>query len=71
MNGAMRSSLMREQAPCNTLYERRLDRIGCFMCHSSDMALIRMIEEDCPSLGKGWYQRLETLQEAHGLPREW
>jgi hypothetical protein len=35
------------------------------------MALIRMIEEDCPSLWKGWYQRPETWQEAHGLPTEW
>jgi len=63
--------LMREQAPYNTLYEHRLDRIGCFMCPSSDMALIRMIEEDYPSLWKGWSRHLEAWQEANRLPKEW
>jgi phosphoadenosine phosphosulfate reductase len=62
---------MREQAPYNTLYEHRLDRIGCFMCPSSDMALIRMIEEDYPSLWKGWSRHLEAWQEANRLPKEW
>src|SRR5690606_30976384 len=36
--------IMREHAPYNQLYEQGLDRIGCFMCPASDMALIHHIE---------------------------
>jgi phosphoadenosine phosphosulfate reductase len=63
--------LMQEKAPYNVLYEHHLDRIGCFMCPSSDMALIHIIEEDYPGLWKGWLGRLEQYREAHGLPAEW
>jgi phosphoadenosine phosphosulfate reductase len=63
--------LMREKAPHNVLYERHLDRIGCFMCPSSDMALIHMIEAEYPGLWQGWLDRLEQYRKAHGLPVEW
>jgi len=63
--------LMQEKAPHNVLYEQRLDRIGCFMCPSSDMALIHMIETEYPELWKGWLAKLEQYQEARGLPAEW
>ena len=63
--------LMREKAPYNVLYERHLDRIGCFMCPSSDMALIHMIEAEYPGLWHGWLDRLEHYRLAHGLPAEW
>ncbi len=63
--------LMREKAPYNTLYERHLDRIGCFMCPSSDMALIHRIEADYPLLWKGWQDRLEEYRKTHGFPAEW
>ncbi len=63
--------LFREEAPYNRLYEHRLDRIGCFMCPSSDMALIHMIESDYPELWKGWHDRIVTWQEENGLPPDW
>jgi phosphoadenosine phosphosulfate reductase len=63
--------LMQEDAPYNTLYERRLDRIGCFMCPSSDMALIHMIEADYPLLWAGWKKHLEEWQHSRGLPQDW
>lgn len=63
--------LMREKAPYNILYERNLDRIGCFMCPSSDMALIHRIEAEYPHLWNGWIDRLEQYRKAHGLPAEW
>lgn len=63
--------LMREHAPYNILYERRLDRIGCFMCPSSDMALIHMIETEYPGLWEIWRTQLEQWQQARGLPAEW
>ena len=63
--------LMQEKAPWNSLYERHLDRIGCFMCPSSDMALIHTIEKDYPELWKGWTAELEKYRVEHGLPEEW
>ena len=63
--------LFREEAPYNRLYEQRLDRIGCFMCPSSDMALIHMIETDFAGLWSGWQERLRAWQQAQGLPDDW
>jgi phosphoadenosine phosphosulfate reductase len=63
--------LMREHAPHNVLYERRLDRIGCFMCPSSDMALIRIVESEYPALWNGWRDRLCAWQKTHRLPENW
>ena len=63
--------LMQEQAPYNVLYERHLDRIGCFMCPSSDMALIHGIESDYPELWKGWVSRLDEWRIQNNLPAEW
>jgi phosphoadenosine phosphosulfate reductase len=63
--------LMREKAPHNILYEQQLDRIGCFMCPSSDMALIHRIEAGYPALWQGWLDRLGEYRLAHGLPPEW
>ena len=63
--------LMREHAPYNILYESHLDRIGCFMCPSSDMALIHLIEAKYPELWESWRLRLEQWQQSRGLPAEW
>jgi phosphoadenosine phosphosulfate reductase len=63
--------LMQKKAPHNVLYERRLDRIGCFMCPSSDMALIHMIGAEYPVLWQGWLNRLEEYRKKRGLPAEW
>jgi phosphoadenosine phosphosulfate reductase len=63
--------LMREHAPYNPLYERHLDRIGCFMCPSSDMALIHRIEAEYPALWESWRSRLEQWRQVQGLDAEW
>lgn len=63
--------LFRENAPYNPLYERGLDRIGCFMCPSSDVAVLRQIEESHPELWKQWRSRLEYWQKKKGLPDSW
>ncbi|MEN6611124.1 MAG: phosphoadenosine phosphosulfate reductase family protein [Methanoregulaceae archaeon] len=63
--------IFREKAPYNVLYERRLDRIGCFMCPSSDIALIRYIREEYPELWNGWEKHLVTWQQDHSLPDDW
>jgi phosphoadenosine phosphosulfate reductase len=63
--------LMREHAPYNILYEHHLDRIGCFMCPSSDMAMIHIIEKEYPDLWESWRTRLEQWQQTHGLSVDW
>ena len=63
--------LMQERAPFNVLYTRQLDRIGCFMCPSSDMALIHAIEQDYPGLWAGWQEKLEEHRIKKGLPEDW
>jgi phosphoadenosine phosphosulfate reductase len=63
--------LFREQAPYNPLYKAGLDRIGCFMCPSSDVAVLRHIEKTHPDLWQGWNCRLEGWQKEEGLPDTW
>lgn len=63
--------LFRENAPYNPLYELGLDRIGCFICPSSDLACMKDIALKYP---KRWEQWIEKLQEwgcAHGKPNDW
>ncbi len=63
--------LFREEAPYNRLYEQGLDRIGCYICPSSDLALLRMIENGYPELMGAWNERLRAWQREKGLPDEW
>lgn len=63
--------LFREGAPYNSLYEEGLDRIGCFMCPSSDIAALRHIARTHPDLWQGWNKRLEEWQKEHGLSQSW
>jgi phosphoadenosine phosphosulfate reductase len=63
--------LFREQAPWNPLYGEGLDRIGCFMCPSSDVAIIEEIQGKYPEMWREWNARLGVWQKAHGLPPEW
>jgi phosphoadenosine phosphosulfate reductase len=63
--------LFREHAPYNPLYAERLDRIGCYMCPSSDVAVIEVIRQRYPELWNGWESRLSLWREEHGLPVEW
>jgi phosphoadenosine phosphosulfate reductase len=63
--------LFREQAPYNPLYAQGLDRIGCFMCPSSDLAVMEEIEERYPRLWEEWTKRLEAWRLSQNLPEEW
>jgi phosphoadenosine phosphosulfate reductase len=63
--------LFRENAPYNVLYEERIDRIGCFMCPSSDRAVFETIRERYPDLWSGWDARLLEWQRMHALPDNW
>lgn len=63
--------LFQEKAPYNTLYEKGLDRIGCYMCPSSDIAHLKMIEEEYPLLWDRWRSAVTEYCEATGRPENW
>jgi phosphoadenosine phosphosulfate reductase len=63
--------LFREKAPYNRLYEQGIDRIGCFMCPSSDLSVIRHVISHYPSLWEEWDARLKEWQRSRGLPDSW
>jgi len=63
--------ILKEKAPYNALYGQHLDRIGCFMCPSSDLAHIHMIEDAYPDLWQDWLCHLKAWQEKQGLPEDW
>ncbi len=63
--------LFRERAPYNILYEEGLDRVGCFMCPSSDRAVLERIRAMHPGLWETWDRQLRYWQRSHGLPDEW
>ncbi len=63
--------LFREKAPYNPLYELGLDRIGCFMCPSSDIACMKDIAARYPELWADWECRLKTWGDAHGMSEDW
>ncbi|MBR6447876.1 MAG: phosphoadenosine phosphosulfate reductase, partial [Methanomicrobium sp.] len=55
----------------NVLYERRIDRIGCFMCPSSDHATFEIIKRDYPDLWEMWQEKLGYWMKKNNLPEEW
>lgn len=63
--------IFREKAPYNRLYERGLDRIGCFMCPSSDLATFAIIGVSHPELLAMWHGKLARWQERQGLSPDW
>jgi phosphoadenosine phosphosulfate reductase len=63
--------LFREHAPYNPLYEQGFDRIGCYMCPSSDMATLRLIQKLKPHLWKRWMDHLESWRMRKGFPDSW
>jgi phosphoadenosine phosphosulfate reductase len=63
--------LFRENAPYNVLYEHRIDRIGCFMCPSSDLATFEIIKAEYPELWKMWEDKLKSWADKQGLSEDW
>ncbi len=62
--------LFDRDAHYNPLYERGFERIGCFLCPSTDMAELRLAETAEGDYGR-WVQTLRAYSEANGLPDEW
>lgn len=63
--------LLREEAPYNLLYEKGFDRVGCYICPSSDLATMKIIEEMSPELWSGWMNRLQEWGRNNGHSETW
>ncbi|MDD1672432.1 MAG: phosphoadenosine phosphosulfate reductase family protein, partial [Methanomicrobiales archaeon] len=63
--------LLREEAPYNLLYEKGFDRVGCYICPSSDLATMKMIEEMSPDLWSTWVNRLREWGRNNGHSETW
>lgn len=63
--------LFREKAPYNPLYEMGLDRIGCFMCPSSDIACIKDIAALYPEKWSEWEENVKEWGRRNGKTDEW
>ncbi|RLF92043.1 hypothetical protein DRN82_00905 [Thermococci archaeon] len=55
----------------NKLYERGIDRIGCFLCPSQSLAEIEKLKREKPELWEKWYNELEKWRKRLNLPEEW
>jgi phosphoadenosine phosphosulfate reductase len=54
----------------NPWYEKGLDRIGCFMCPSSDIAELEIIKQMFPGYAR-WESYLKEYREKRNWPEEW
>ncbi|AFK21792.1 putative 3'-phosphoadenosine 5'-phosphosulfate sulfotransferase [Pyrococcus sp. ST04] len=55
----------------NRLYERGIDRIGCFLCPSQSLAEIEKLKREKPELWGKWAKELEKWRKRLNLPEEW
>ena len=62
--------LFDRDAEFNPLYESGLERIGCFMCPSTDLAELRHISRRTDDYGR-WQEYLREHASSKGLPDEW
>jgi phosphoadenosine phosphosulfate reductase len=62
--------LFSRKEPFNELYEKGFERIGCFMCPSTDLSELRLTRELKPEYGR-WQQYLDRHSSENGMPDEW
>ena len=62
--------LMSKKARVNPLYEKGLERIGCYMCPATDLAELRRVREISPEY-ESWQSALDSYARRGGLPEEW
>ena len=63
--------IFREAGPYNEMYRHGVDRMGCYMCPASDMAVLERIREQVPDLWKEWEEKMEAWRSSHDLPLSW
>ncbi|OGS43740.1 MAG: hypothetical protein A3K76_04855 [Euryarchaeota archaeon RBG_13_57_23] len=62
--------LFSKGAAYNPLYERGIERIGCFMCPATDMAELRISRELSDEYAR-WQKYLDEYASARGKSRPW
>jgi phosphoadenosine phosphosulfate reductase len=62
--------LMSKGARANPLYERGLERIGCFMCPATDLAELRRVRDMTPQYDR-WQEVLDSYAKQGDKPAEW
>lgn len=62
--------LFSKGAKVNPLYEKGLERIGCFMCPATDLAELRRVRAISPEYGR-WQTVIDSHSRARRLPNEW
>jgi phosphoadenosine phosphosulfate reductase len=63
--------IFREKAPYNTMYAHGVDRMGCYMCPASDLAVLGKIKQEVPDHWKEWETKMEEWRQKQGLPESW
>jgi phosphoadenosine phosphosulfate reductase len=62
--------LMSRDARVNPLYERGLERIGCFMCPATDLAELRRVRA-ISSQYERWQAAIDSYSAKKAFPKEW
>lgn len=62
--------LLSKGARINPLYEKGLERIGCFMCPATDLAELRRVRAITPQYAR-WQNELDSYSITRSIPREW
>ncbi len=60
-----------EKIPLNPLYMKGYDRIGCYLCPTSRIAELELVQKTHPEHMIKWIRYLENYAKEHSLPRRW
>lgn len=62
--------IFKKKAPYNVWYDRGMERIGCWLCPSADMADFEIVKKYYPEY-KRWMDFLREYGEKRDHPKEW
>lgn len=62
--------IFKKEAPYNVWYDRGMERIGCWLCPSADMADFEIVKEYYPEYDR-WIEFLKDHAEKRDHPRQW
>jgi len=57
-----------QKVPVNPLYDRGLERIGCYLCPAMLESEYELLREQYPAIAQRWDEVLERWQKKKGLP---